>query len=83
MATTLAVDVYDAIRRAARPLRGAHDDLDPILGMVGDARFVHPRQNPEDVEERLETSPSFEPTTREAQTGVGGRRVAAPTQKQR
>src|SRR5207244_12182999 len=40
MATTVAVDVYDAIRRAAHPLRDADDDLDPILRMVRDARFV-------------------------------------------
>jgi erythromycin esterase-like protein len=40
MATTSAADVYEAVRRAAHPLRDAADDLDPILGLVGEARFV-------------------------------------------
>jgi erythromycin esterase-like protein len=40
MATTFAADVYEAVRRAAHSLRDEHDDLEPILQMVGEARFV-------------------------------------------
>ncbi len=30
----------EAIRKAAHPLRGAADDYDPLLKLIGDARFV-------------------------------------------
>jgi erythromycin esterase-like protein len=32
--------VVDAIRKAAHPLKGATDDYDPLLELIGDARFV-------------------------------------------
>jgi erythromycin esterase-like protein len=32
--------LVDAVRKAARPLRGVADDYDPLLELVGDARFV-------------------------------------------
>jgi erythromycin esterase-like protein len=38
--TLFAADACGAVRAAAHPLRGLADDLDPILGLVGDARFV-------------------------------------------
>src|SRR3954452_19946771 len=33
-------DAIDAISAAARPLRGASDDFDPLVDAVGDSRFV-------------------------------------------
>jgi len=39
--TDLARDlVVDSVRKAAHPLRGAADDYDPLLHLIGDARFV-------------------------------------------
>jgi len=39
--TDLASDlVVDSVRKAAHPLRGATDDYDPLLDLIGDARFV-------------------------------------------
>ena len=32
--------VTEAVRKAAHPLRGAADDYDPLLELIGDARFV-------------------------------------------
>ena len=32
--------VVEAIRTAAHPLQGAADDYDPLLDLIGDARFV-------------------------------------------
>src|SRR5271157_2472926 len=32
--------VVDSVRKAAHPLQGAADDYDPLLDLIGDARFV-------------------------------------------
>jgi erythromycin esterase-like protein len=37
--TTLAV-LTSAIRQAAHPLTGAETDYDPLMELIGDARFV-------------------------------------------
>jgi erythromycin esterase-like protein len=40
MRSTIATSLADAVRRVAHPLTGAAEDYDPILDLVGDARFV-------------------------------------------
>ena len=34
------LDLSNAVREAAHPLTGAITDYDPLIGLVGDARFV-------------------------------------------
>ncbi|HEX8201542.1 MAG TPA: erythromycin esterase family protein, partial [Isosphaeraceae bacterium] len=40
MANTTDPPLSEMVRRAAHPLRGAADDYDPLLELIGDARFV-------------------------------------------
>ena len=40
MAGTKLVPLIDTIRAAAHPLTGAPHDFDPLLKLIGDARFV-------------------------------------------
>ena len=35
-----SIILSDAVREAAHPLVGAREDYDPLMEMVGDARFV-------------------------------------------
>src|SRR3954451_22094498 len=35
-----SADVIDTISAAARPLRGASDDFDPLMDAIGEAHFV-------------------------------------------
>ena len=40
MATVIAADAYEAVRNAAHPLRDAPEDLEPLIHLAKDARFV-------------------------------------------
>jgi erythromycin esterase-like protein len=40
MLDTITTRLTDAVRAAAHPLTGAADDYDPLLDLIGDARFV-------------------------------------------
>ena len=39
-ATAIAPGLLDTVRRAAHPLTGVAADYDPVLDLIGDARFV-------------------------------------------
>src|SRR6059036_1789640 len=40
MVDTTITDLVDTVRHAAHPLVGAAQDYDPLLELIGDARFV-------------------------------------------
>jgi len=40
MPSTSMIALTDEVRAAARPLAGAAQDYDPLIEMIGDARFV-------------------------------------------
>ena len=40
MPAVIEMSLVEVVREAARPLTGAGSDYDPLLDLVGDARFV-------------------------------------------